>query len=601
MKQIFLGLYLVVLSGAASGQVTPMVRAPQPRTNVVVSVGDFLVDAAGVPVTPYKAFAAAVDSARAQQAARLVIPPGRYVFSDPEILKGNWHILLTQLEDLEIDEQGSELVFGHPSVQGLVLAACQRLVLRNFSIEYSGTLASPGVVQKLPDGRTAIRIRDDYPAGAATRFGAVSEFDVAARRWKASRAETYDVQDVTMIAPQTFVARAFKHFADGAEVLIRHHVYGSNAVAGFLSSFNDVAFEDITVYSAPGKAFFFASTGKGIRLTRCVVKRKPDQLISVTADGAHFTTTGGHIIVEDCDFSGQGDDSLNIGADWLVPLAQLGPVTLDVKFAFASTFYIDCVVPGVELSFRDGATFAEVSRRRVVSVTPDVPGRRYRVTLDQPVDVPPNALIGIEGMDSAVYLVRNNRFHDHRGRGMVLAAAKGRIENNVVSDTTMSGLNILADSAFFFEGYGVHDLQVTGNRFERCNFAGERTFGETLGAVNVFAEGRTAAVNAFVHTGLVFENNEITETRGLAMYLSSTRDVLLRHNRIADANSSPDEGTNADMAPCSVYISHASEVRISSLDELRMGVHASPAVCVDAGTTTDVSIGERRRRSVRAR
>ena len=89
------------------------------------------------------------------------------------------------------------------------------------------------------------------------------------------------------------------------------------------------------------------------------------------AVAAATSSCGSTIIIEDCDFSGQGDDSVNIAAHWLQPVAQPDAVTLDIAFAYASVYYQDCVVAGMELSFRDRTTLREFARRRVLSVTQD--------------------------------------------------------------------------------------------------------------------------------------------------------------------------------------------------------------------------------------
>ncbi len=593
---------LIVLLSALSAhsQPVPVIEPPRNPGNVTVSVGDFLADANGAPVSPYRAFKAAIESARTQNAARLIVPPGRYVFNDPEIATLYAHIYLIGVQDLEFDGQGAELIFTNHIARGIVLADSQRVVVRNFSIEYAGTVASPGVVKKQPDGRTAIRIHDDFPAGPSTAFGAVSEFDVAARRWKKTRNEVYDVTDAVMIGPQTFVAPRFSYFSDGTEVIVRHRVYGANAVVGNFPTLKDVALEDITVYSAPGMGFHFAATGKGIRLTRCVIARKGDQLISTTADGAHFSGTAGHILVEDSDFSGQGDDGINIGALWLEVAAQADPLTLDVRYIYNNRFYPGGLAAGMELVFRHRSSQAEYGRRRVVNVREDAVKRQYRVVLDQPIQVEGESLIDLVEMGSSVYLVRNNRFHDHRGRGLSIAAAHGRVENNLVRDSTMACINLATDAVTFFEGFGVRDLVISGNRFEGCNYSGGMTRdGQKLAAINIMGQVATGLTGAAVHSDLVIEQNRIVDTPGLAILVASAREVTMRGNVVVDSGT----GAFTDMpmppaAPCSIFVAHASGVTISTLTHQEMGKTSLGTFCADPRTTSNVTSGGRRRRAV---
>ena len=590
----------LLLAGTAMAGVDPVVRGPEPRSSITVSVGDFLHDASGAAVSPFRAFEAAIAKARDVKAARLVIPPGRYVFDDPAIRSAHGHIGLYELSDLEIDGQGAELVFTDTRIGGITLALDQRLVLKNFSIEWDAPLASPAVAMRQPDGRIALRILDGYPATPQTSFEAVSEFDIARRRWKASRIETYDARDVEMIAPQTFTSPDFARFADGAEVLVRHRVYGANAIGAFTPSLHDVAFENITVYSAPGMAFFFGAVGQGIRISHCVVKPREGMLISTTADAAHFATTGGHIIVEDCDFSGQGDDALNISAHWLEIVEQPSPERLRLVVAHESAYYSDWIVPGVMLAFHSRETLEEVAVRTVVAVEQDSVRREYRVVLDEPVNIAAGRapLVNTKMMDSSTYVVRNNYFHDNRARGMLIQTPHGRIEGNVVRNPTMSCLNVTTDASTFFEGYGATDLLVTRNRFEGCNYAGERVANHRLGAVNVVAEVERGFATSVVHSDVVFEGNEIADTPGLAMLLASGRRISVRNNAIVDSNLAPLEGETAPAPMGSVMITHASDVVVSRLYQSSTRPTFAKGVYVDALTTSGVVVipsPERRR------
>lgn len=71
---------------ARGDAVKPVVHPPKPRTDTVVALTDFLVDD-GRPVSNFEAFRRAIEACRRMRAARLVIPPGRYVFDDERILE----------------------------------------------------------------------------------------------------------------------------------------------------------------------------------------------------------------------------------------------------------------------------------------------------------------------------------------------------------------------------------------------------------------------------------------------------------------------------------------------------------------------------------
>ena len=89
-------------------------------------------------VTPPQAFARALDAARQRQAARLIIPPGVYRMDE---LAGDFHLAITDVQDLVIDGQGAEFVFTHPR-GGVLIVNALRVAIRNLVVDYDSS-ASP--------------------------------------------------------------------------------------------------------------------------------------------------------------------------------------------------------------------------------------------------------------------------------------------------------------------------------------------------------------------------------------------------------------------------------------------------------------------------
>ncbi len=60
--------------------IAPVINPPKPKTNIVLSLADFTTDENGHPLSTYQRFKRALDACRQQNAAKLVIPTGTYVF-----------------------------------------------------------------------------------------------------------------------------------------------------------------------------------------------------------------------------------------------------------------------------------------------------------------------------------------------------------------------------------------------------------------------------------------------------------------------------------------------------------------------------------------
>src|SRR5262245_7644844 len=172
---LFLTLRVSLLAGglaspAPQHPVSPLVYLPSPQTNIALPLAAFM-SAGGQPLPTYAAMKRGLEACRQQKAAKLVIPPGRYVFDDPQIVQINPyvpHVGLNNLADLAIEGQGAEFVFHYPGHNGFVFGGIQRLLIRKLNVDWDITLASPGIAKKETNGQTSIRISDGYPATVKT-------------------------------------------------------------------------------------------------------------------------------------------------------------------------------------------------------------------------------------------------------------------------------------------------------------------------------------------------------------------------------------------------------------------------------------------------
>ncbi len=189
--------------------------------------------------------------------------------------------------------------------------------------------------------------------------------------------------------------------------------------------------------------------------------------ISTAADGAHFANTVGDILIEDCDFSGQGDDSVNIAASWL-PVTQ----KINARTVVLTRQISDIIRPSAVLRFVKPDSLAEYARLNVTQVTYDPSTGRYTVTVDQdlPATLAVNDMVINLTQSNHRFLLRRNYFHDHRARGILIQSHDGVVENNRVKDPTWQSLLLFADTAFFGEGPGAENVIVRNNTFDGCGY-----------------------------------------------------------------------------------------------------------------------------------
>lgn len=573
----------------------PRIDPPKPKSKIVLSVADFGAkpDDDG---SDGQAFAAALDACKRRGAAALVLPKGRYRFQDLAMLgREGGHILLDGLSDMTIDGQGSELVFHHIRA-GFQFRNCRRIVVKNLTVDWDIRLASAAVVDEEPGVGKVLRVLDEFPVTVDTpigRMSAVSEYDLAARRWVIGGEECYYPEDVKQIRPQVFTSPSFAGFSVGKTFVVRHHVYSAHAFDFGGPGNADLAFEDITVFASPGHNFVGYGCERGFRLSRCRIARRdePGRLISGASDGAHFGATRGDILVEDCDFAFMGDDSINIHGAWMRVAAKPSGRML----ALTSRWFESArVSPGEELKLCHAANLEEYGRATVVAVETDNKAKILRVTVDRdlPAEAEKDDYVANLARSSPTFVIRNNTFHDHRARGMLIQARGGLIEGNRISRVMAAALQMTTDANYWQEGFGCEDIIVRNNVFEGCNYAGwERgARGRHMACINLIVDTTKGLGEYPVHRNIVIEGNTITDTPGLAVLVASSRGVVIRNNRITDSNTRPfgDAGSAVDApAQGAIMVTRAADVTVAG-NRFSGKTIPAPAVFIDRRNTREV-------------
>jgi hypothetical protein len=593
-----LTFYLLLLSASVCGQavvpnpadIAPVINPPNPQTNIVVSLGDYLTG----NVSVFDAMRQALAACQQKHAAKLIIPTGTYVFDDPKVPQFNYHVGIGNLSDLVIDGQGSQFIFHYPT-SGILLVNSQRIAIRNLTIDTDLPLASLGNATKLSDGRTAIRILDRYPVNAGMPVLLVAPYDIQNLKFKTVPLQYFisNPQNVTMIGPQIYTSPDFDRLTEGEEVVVSHYsVFGGTA--NVAHDVSDISFENIIVYGAPGGIILTGQ--RGFRLSNCKIMQKPgaQRPISVGTDAVHVLNTSGDILIEDCDISAQTDDGLNITGLWVTVTEKADSRTVILTRTRKDNPW--AIQAGAQLKFVKPNNLSEYTRLKVLQVSYDNATGRFTATVDQ--DLPSTVAIGDRAISltqsNQRFLVRRNYFHDNNGRAMVIQSPTGIVENNRIKNPTWQGLLMFTDAFFFYEGPGAESLIVRNNTFVDCSYGNYGTLGETMAAVNITADVPGTVSDYPVNKNILFEGNTIIDTPGLAMFVASASGVTISNNVIINSNTlgafPPWYGSSISVTPHgSLMVTKASNVLISGNLQLTTPQQTEKGVFIDQQTTSGIT------------
>lgn len=427
-------------SGADGGEVVVTVRKPLQGGSISIAPGS------GESGDRY--FARAVSAAKSAGARLLKIPAGTYRFSQAAVIRN--------ISDLVIDGSGSTFVFSnnpYTTQGGLRLELCTRIAVRNLNIEWdldaNGLrLASMGRVVASSGGAY---VQLSTPPAVPLKARAVTEFVGGEWSWDRPSIEDY-LDDNTWIGVdgRSPVTAALSNLA-GKTVMVRHFIGENAGVSSYRC--DDLTLDAVVLRRGPSLGFLLTG-GRGLHVKNCRVERKIGDLISASADAVHVSALAGDIVIEGNDFSFQGDDSVNIHGN-LLGVASLDGLTARIS---GKLWMLDYVDAGSAVMFFDSGY--NYLGQGVVSAADPASGT-IAFTSGPPAAT---KIILNLSMSPRRFIIRDNYFHQHRGRGVLVSGADGLVQGNTIEKVNLAGIHVNASTTYWGEGPGGYNVTVTKNR-----------------------------------------------------------------------------------------------------------------------------------------
>jgi parallel beta-helix repeat protein len=168
----------------------------------------------------------------------------------------------------------------------------------------------------------------------------------------------------------------------------------------------------------------------------------------------------------------------------------------------------------------------------------------YRLGLDEPLALSVGDFIGIPAIAAPGYVIKNNRFTQHRGRALRLMSPHGLIEHNLIDGIKQAAITLGPEFVGFREAGWLSDIVVRGNIIKNSAFdpimLGAASFAP--GAISVIYRGEAPdsprPVNAR-HHDIRIENNTIENVGGPGIHINQAADVLIKGNTLRNTNQVP--------------------------------------------------------------
>lgn len=370
---------------------------------------------------------------------------------------------------------------------------------------------------------------------------AVISYDVAAGRMARGGVDDYFLPPNAKPlawsgAAPSLTARIAVALPVGADVIVRHQVYGMDA---FTAADSDgVAFTNVTLLAAGGMGLLCSNTS-GIALDGFRIVKAPGRAMSITADGFHSSNTrGGAITVRRSVFEGQGDDGINVPTIY-TDIEEIGAdrrtLTVGKDGVLGANFNIFAV--GAAVNFFNRSSLLPLGTGTVAALAPPA-----TVTLASalPALVSRFDLVNNAGAYADYVEVTDCLFKDNRARGALLKSSNVFAARNVFDHCTGPAVKTETDGCYWFEGHPVRNWSVTNNSFIGCNYATAAGPGDVLidNSVPTFQGGaptQTCAIFSAqtIHAHLVITDNVFVQDAGQsAVFAYAADDIVVSGNSV---------------------------------------------------------------------
>lgn len=377
-------------------------------------------------------------------------------------------IRFRDLHDVILDGSGSAKIwFSDPYSYGISIVRCKRLSLRNFaSIALDTTKAALfSVVSFNGEGRGEFpgSLPPHTPVRTVSTYTAENTWGWDDRStWK----ERYFIDGTTVanLPPLTSFSNT--------TVLIRHHTYTRNALG--LRDCDHIQLDNVNIGSGPGMGIT-AERSHHLFLHQLSISPSPGQPASTASDGFHASGVT-DVVVEACEFSYMGDDSINIHTK-ILPVVRNNPRGTDLrwvgspdrlwqfKIAVGEPSSTDPSRPRTVVYYDDSMQLLGSGVVHSVTVHP-----HPVLTVKEPS---PEAVFFLILQDtvSQRILLQDNYFHHHRARGILIQAQDVSIRGNRIEHVSLNGILVEPDAFYWMEGLGLGNAMITDNHFAHTGAA----------------------------------------------------------------------------------------------------------------------------------
>ena len=463
--------------------------------------------------------------------------PGTHLVFDGGIYYVSGQLKLTDIKDVCIDGNGSEILYDTGS-SFFTIRHCECLEVRDLTFDWDWDKTPLGAIAHavaVKGEKNTLDFIFDLPQYATEdMFYAISQCDPETGTYgaKGTYIESYDgqnpdvVKEIVKISDDTVRVvhnGALARFA-GNTFILRSTAYGGSLIDIYENS-RDITLDGLNLYGGTGMGIIVGERTSHFALRNIFIGPNPEyadtRVTSLDADAVHISDSDGCFIIENCDFSRQGDDDVNINSGiGLIHSVEGRTVTFEADGSMNAD-------PGDTMRFRN-TRFDLMDYTAVIESCEDTDSGVRKVTFseDLPDSICEGCFLFNRDNTGGNYVIRNNYFHEHRARSLLLQTSDGLVENNTFYKMTHNAIKIIMDiNGVWHEGTGADNIVIKNNKFIECSVIGTEV-------IEVGTHLLDKSNHSYAFTNIFIWNNEFRDICGNLMVVNNVNNFNFTDNTI---------------------------------------------------------------------
>lgn len=310
---------------------------------------------------------------------------------------------------------------------------------------------------------------------------------------------------------------------NGMEYYVVHTFHSRPAI--LIEYSKNIRLTDVTVHSQPGMGVV-GNRSEDLILTRLNIVPSRGHHMSTNTDGTHFTSIKGLLRMENCNFSAQGDDFVNVHNYYHAVVKRDAPNICYLQEKTPDGTHaqsLDYPDVGDQMELTSHNTLETLDTFRVTAVEALEEEWMCKVTFDREL---PEKLDGLMLADITrlpeVEIIGCSA-SEHFARSVLIKTRKALIENNVFRDVRGTAIAIAAES-YWYEGVCPANVTIRNNMIIDSSASPEKTAGIYVRADSPHPIGQS------IHN-IVIENNLIYAPHCKnAIYARNVEGLHLKNN-----------------------------------------------------------------------